>query len=150
MLLPDRYDKIVRMFFPHFFYFILVIITSCHFAQYLIIHLTIYGSLEEHMPSDVCSINYSMIRFLFNRRVILTSFLRLIANILRCSSILSAYLWLSLLISSSTYGTLRSWCHWWRIKERWQWFWDICFEIFVVFLCLNSKLCPAVGCHKPK
>jgi len=38
------------------FYFILGIITSCHFAQHLAIHLTIYGSLEEHMPSGVCSI----------------------------------------------------------------------------------------------
>jgi len=38
------------------FYFTLEIITSCRFAQYLIIHLTIYESLEE--PSGVCSINY--------------------------------------------------------------------------------------------
>jgi len=38
-----------------FFYFILGIITSCHFAQYLVILLTIYGSLEELMSSGVWS-----------------------------------------------------------------------------------------------
>jgi len=69
------------------------------------------------MPSGVCSIK-SQIRyisleiiFFFNRRIILTSFMRLVASILECSSILSAYLWyLSLLISFLTCGTLRSWC----------------------------------------
>jgi len=52
---------------PHrqyfFFYFILGIITSCRFAQHSVIHLTIYGNLEEYMPSGVCSINYSTIRY---------------------------------------------------------------------------------------
>jgi len=43
------------------FYFTLGIITSCRFAQHLVIHLTIYESLEEHMPSGVCSINYDQV-----------------------------------------------------------------------------------------
>jgi len=36
--------------------------------------------------------------------------MRLVASMLGYSFILSVYLWLSLLISSLTYGTLRSWC----------------------------------------
>jgi len=47
--------------------------------------------------------------FLFNR-IVLTSFMKLVASMLGCSSILPVYLWLSLLISSLTYGTLRWWC----------------------------------------
>jgi len=69
------------------------------------------------MPSGVCSIKlqYDQVHkfwgnFLFNRRVVLISFMRLVASTLGCSSILSAYLWLNLLISSLTYGTFRSWC----------------------------------------
>jgi len=49
----------------------------------LVIHLTVYGSLEEYItPSDVCSIKLrydqsheSRGSFLFNRRVVLTSFM---------------------------------------------------------------------------
>jgi len=40
----------------------------------------------------------------FYRRVVLTSFMRLVASMLGCSSILSAYLWLNPLISSLTYS----------------------------------------------
>jgi len=74
--------------------------------------LTIYESLEEHMPNGVRSIKLqydqvhkSVGNFLFNRRVFLTSFMRLVASMLGCSSILSAYLWPSLI---SNDGTLRS------------------------------------------
>jgi len=45
-----------------FFYFILRIITSCHFAQRLVIHLTIYESSKEHVPSG--SINYAYVHAL--------------------------------------------------------------------------------------
>jgi len=41
---------------------------------------------------------------------VLASLIRLVVSMLACSSILSAYLWLSLFISSLTYGTSRSWC----------------------------------------
>jgi len=39
--------------------------------------------------------------------IVLISFMRLVVNILERSSMLSAYFWLNLLISSLTYGTLR-------------------------------------------
>jgi len=48
------------LFLFFFFYFIPGIITSCYFAQRLVIHLAIYESLEEHMPNGVLSINYSI------------------------------------------------------------------------------------------
>jgi len=38
------------LFLISFFYFILGIITSYHFARHSVIHLTIYKSLEEHIP----------------------------------------------------------------------------------------------------
>jgi len=80
------------------FYFILGIIISYHFAQHSIIHLTIYGSLEEHMPSSV----YKITACCFD------CFHKISREMLGYSFILSAYLWLNLLISSLTYGTLRS------------------------------------------
>jgi len=39
-----------------FFYFILGIITSFHFARHLVIHFIIYGSLAAYMLSSVCPI----------------------------------------------------------------------------------------------
>jgi len=45
----------------------------------------------------------------FSLHGVLTLLTKLILSILRCPSILSAYLWLNLLISSLTYDTLKSW-----------------------------------------
>jgi len=61
----------------------------------------------------------------------------------------------NIFISSLTYNTYWNHdveCHWWRTKLtlRWQWFWGICFEIFVVFLRLNWRPCLIVGRHKPR
>jgi len=92
--------------------------------------------------------NYGTIRYtsLFNRHVVFTSFMSLVANMLGCSSILS-YLWLSLLISSLTYVEMHdAEYHWWRTTVRWQW--GIWFEIFGIFLHLSWKLCSTVGRHK--
>jgi len=98
------------------FYFILATITSCHSAQHSVIHLTIYGSLEEHTPNGVWSIKLQYDHnFLSNRRVVLTFFVKSVASMFGCSSILSAPLWLSLLISSQTYDTYLDHdveCHW--------------------------------------
>jgi len=58
------------------------------------------------MPSDVCSINYDTIRYI-NLEVIFF-LVGVFARMLAYSFILSAYLWLSVLISSLMYGTLRS------------------------------------------
>jgi len=39
--------------------------------------------------------------------------------------------------------------HWWRSKMRWQWFWGICFEIFVIFLYPNWRPCPQLNAISP-
>jgi len=67
------------------------------------------------MPSGVCSINYSLYYGQVHKSwhyfflICMMSLIRLITSMLGYSFILSAYLWLSLLISSLTYGMLRSW-----------------------------------------
>jgi len=110
------------------------------------------------MPSGVCSIKlqYDQVliheswdNFLFSLRVVLTSFMRLVTSMLGYFFILSAYLWLSLLISSLAYGTLRSWCRV-SLKTYQGALTMICFEFFVVFLYLSWRLCLAVGRHKSR
>jgi len=48
------------LFHPRDYYITCTTILRLH----LVIHLTIYASLEEHMPSDVYSINYSTLRYI--------------------------------------------------------------------------------------
>jgi len=65
--------------------------------------------------------------FLFSRRVVPTSFMKLVASMLGYFSILSTYLWLSPLISSLTCGTLRSWRRMLLVTSR-----SVDFKIFVL------------------
>jgi len=111
-----------------FLNFILEIITSYHFAQHSIIHLTIYTSLEEHMPSGVRSIKlqYDQVHkfwgsllsaYCFDFFEINREYIRMFLHPV------GVHLWLSLLISSLTSDTLRSWYnhdHWWRIMKHWR------------------------------
>jgi len=92
-------------------YFILGIITSSHFAQHSVIHLTIYASLQEHAQWH--GILYKIIIWSSTWVFFLIGVfwpLSLVMRMLRYSFILSAYLWLSLLISSLTHSILTSWC----------------------------------------
>jgi len=111
IILSDASRKNSQYFFFFFFYYHPRNYYKLSLRSHLVIHVAVRYEkvLKSICPIELQSgrVHKSWESVLLNLRGVLAFLMRLIVSILEYSSILSAYFWLSLLISSLTYGMLR-------------------------------------------